>query len=132
MLTPLMTLPSTIPTSGIMTCGAYQGSGRSVTSAKLVTKIANALRVPKDRRLAVSGATNEGLREMLEACWKLTDRAQQPARALAGVRAELLDRCPWREGQLLPGALDRLAPLGGIEQVDLVEADHDASAAIYA
>jgi hypothetical protein len=35
--------------------------------------------VPKDRRLAVSGATNEGLREMLEACWKLTDRAQQPA-----------------------------------------------------
>lgn len=46
---------------------------------KLVTKVANALRVPKDRRLAVSGATNEGLREMLEACWKLTDRAQQPS-----------------------------------------------------
>jgi hypothetical protein len=44
-----------------------------------VTKVANALRIPKDRRIAVSGATGDGLREMLEACWKLTDRAQQAA-----------------------------------------------------
>jgi len=46
---------------------------------KLVNKIANGLRVPKARRIAVSGATGEGLREMLEACWKLTDRATEPA-----------------------------------------------------
>ena len=47
--------------------------------AKLVNKIGNALRVPKDRRMAVSGATGEGLREVLEACWKLADRAGEPA-----------------------------------------------------
>jgi len=47
--------------------------------AKLVNKIGNALRVPKDRRMAVSGATGEGLRDVLEACWKLADRAGEPA-----------------------------------------------------
>ena len=47
--------------------------------AKLVNKIGNALRVPKDRRLSVSGATGEGLRDVLEACWKMADRAGEPA-----------------------------------------------------
>jgi GTP-binding protein len=47
--------------------------------AKLVTKVANALRIPKDRRIAVSGATGEGLRDMLECCWRMADRAAEPA-----------------------------------------------------
>ncbi|MCE9620312.1 MAG: GTPase ObgE [Planctomycetes bacterium] len=39
--------------------------------AKKIMKICNALRVPAARRMVVSGATGEGLRDMLEACWKL-------------------------------------------------------------
>jgi GTP-binding protein len=45
---------------------------------KVVHRVANALRVPMDRRLAVSGATGEGLRAMLERCWELADRRGQP------------------------------------------------------
>jgi GTP-binding protein len=45
---------------------------------KVVNRLANALRVPKDRRLAVSGATGDGLRDMLERCWDLADRRGQP------------------------------------------------------
>jgi len=42
--------------------------------ATLVQRLGNALRVPPDRRLVVSGATGEGLRDMLEACWSVTRR----------------------------------------------------------
>jgi GTP-binding protein len=45
--------------------------------AKKVMKICNALRVPAARRVAVSGATGDGLREMLEACWKLAAQAHE-------------------------------------------------------
>jgi GTP-binding protein len=42
--------------------------------AALVQRLGNALRVPAERRWVVSGATGEGLREMLEACWNVARR----------------------------------------------------------
>jgi len=52
--------------------------------AKKVMKMCNALRVPAARRVVVSGATGEGLREMLEACWKLAEHdVAAPWRAIS-------------------------------------------------
>ena len=52
--------------------------------AKKVMKMCNALRVPAARRVVVSGATGEGLRDMLEACWKLAEHdVAAPWRAIS-------------------------------------------------
>ena len=51
----------------------------AITASELVSNLDGLNKITGGYTVAVSGATGEGLREVLEACWKLADRAGEPA-----------------------------------------------------